>query len=642
LSVAGYGSEPSSVRAKPRRGNECRFAARRTEDGCGVWLGDGRRDSCDARAGAQRGTRPNTRRMSKYGTVTVSGGPTAGTISVRQTLELLDTEHRSLAEGVANGRYAFWLGSGISRDRVPGLQPIVLRVLEFLRTNSDPADPNCPHRQALNAAIGLAHLRPDELVEVDYSAPVESWPPRQALTESLAERYSQLLDISVAGRPADYLLWDGVDVRESYPADAEPDCEHLCIAILCMEGLIPQAASANWDGLIESAVRELSGEPAKILKIVVLPDEIRLPDRQTRLLKFHGCAILAAQDPDRYREAIVASESQIVSWPSDPAHNTMKDAMKALAVARPTFVVGLSLQDNNILAVFSAARTDLPWTWPSDPPAHMFADDELGQKHRTLLKIVYEDAYEQDGPEIEQTALIRAYAEQILCALVLHTFAAKLSAFLAKARTSLEDTQLEELGGGVIVLRDLLADAAEPDRLAFTRSFVEREGRGMSLFRSGEEPPVPGRYDPLSRDPLEDIADDINLPTSGMPELAGGLALIGSGVAQHHWQVSLDATSTGHTGAFTLTPAGQPATAVYFSASPRASAQLALVGISTAAGDVVIIHSTGIPQGPTRSPGGRYGRRGRGGPRDVDMADLLKTSEDLAELRRRFREAAVL
>jgi hypothetical protein len=574
--------------------------------------------------------------------VTIPGGPTAGTITVRQTLELLDTEHRGLAEGVANGRYAFWLGSGISRDRVPALQPIVLRVLEFLRTKSDVADPNCAHRQALNAAIGLAHLRPDELATIDYSVTVESWPPRQELAESLAERYSQLLDIPVQGRSADYLLWDAVDVRESYPADAEPDCEHLCIAILCMEGLIPQAASANWDGLIESAVKELCGEPTKILKVVVLPDDIRLPDRRTRLLKFHGCAILAAQDPDLYRDAIIAAESQIVGWPNDPAHDTMKDAMKELAVARPTFVVGLSLQDSNILAVFQAAHSELPWTWPYEPPAYMFADDKLGQKHKTLLKIVYDDAYEQHGPEIDKDALIRAYAEQVLCALVLHAFAAKLSALLANARTSLDGVQLEELGNGLIILRDLLSDAAEPDRLAFTRSFAEHEGRAMSLFRSGEEPPVPGRYDPLSTDPLEDIAEDVNLPTSGMPELAGGLALIGSGVAQHHWQVSLDTTSTGHEGAFTLTPTGQPTTAVYFSANPRASAQLALLGVSTAAGDVVIIHSTGIPKGPTRSPSGRPGRRGREGGRDVDMADLLKTSKDRDDLYTRFREAAVL
>ena len=258
------------------------------------------------------------------------------------------------------------------------------------------------------------------------------------------------------GTPSDYLLWEGVDVRASYPADAEPDCEHICIAILAMEGLVPEAASANWDGLVESAVVQLSDDPTQDLKVVVLPEDVRRPDRQTRLLKFHGCAVLAAQDEAHYRAAIVASESQIASWPEDPEHKTMRDALKELAVARPTFVLGLSVQDSNILAVFTAARSEMRWPWPSDPPAHLFADDQIGSKHRTLLKIVYKDAYEQHGLEIVQSALIRAYAEQALCALVLHTLVAKLEGFLAEADApQLGTPQRKELVTGLLLLRDL-------------------------------------------------------------------------------------------------------------------------------------------------------------------------------------------
>lgn len=51
--------------------------------------------------------------------------PTAGTITVRQVLDLLDGTFAGLAEGVAQRRYAFWLGSGISRDRVDDLKSVI-------------------------------------------------------------------------------------------------------------------------------------------------------------------------------------------------------------------------------------------------------------------------------------------------------------------------------------------------------------------------------------------------------------------------------------------------------------------------------------------------------------------------------------
>jgi len=41
-------------------------------------------------------------------------GTTAFNISIRQVLDLLDGEFASMAEGIAQRRYVFWLGSGIS------------------------------------------------------------------------------------------------------------------------------------------------------------------------------------------------------------------------------------------------------------------------------------------------------------------------------------------------------------------------------------------------------------------------------------------------------------------------------------------------------------------------------------------------
>jgi hypothetical protein len=43
-----------------------------------------------------------------------------------------------------------------------------------------------------------------------------------------------------------------------------------------------------------------------------------------------------------------------------------------------------------------------------------------------------------------------------------------------------------------------------------------------------------------------------------------------------------------------------------------------------------------------RSPGGRFGRTGRAGPRHVDMFKLLREATDLSQLERSFREEAAL
>jgi hypothetical protein len=79
--------------------------------------------------------------------------PSASSISLAQTLDVLDGPFRSVAHGIAEDRYAFWLGSGISFGRVDGLKKIIARVLEFLRQRVDPADPNCVYRSALRRAL---------------------------------------------------------------------------------------------------------------------------------------------------------------------------------------------------------------------------------------------------------------------------------------------------------------------------------------------------------------------------------------------------------------------------------------------------------------------------------------------------------
>ena len=88
--------------------------------------------------------------------------PIASTITVRETLALLDGPFLTFAKGVAEDRYAFWLGSGISFGRVDGLRKVVPRVVEFLRSQIVAGDPACRFKKALEEALALAQLSNEE------------------------------------------------------------------------------------------------------------------------------------------------------------------------------------------------------------------------------------------------------------------------------------------------------------------------------------------------------------------------------------------------------------------------------------------------------------------------------------------------
>ena len=201
----------------------------------------------------------------------------AETITVRESLELLDGQFRPLAEGIAEGRYALWLGSGISLGRVAGLEQLVPRIIEFLRANVEIDNPACRFREALDNALALAQLSVEERGRIDLSQTFDSWVDSGAIVTRLTDRYAKLLDIAVDGEADDYLLWHGVDVVSTFARESvEPDVEHLCLGILVMEGLAPEIASANWDGLLEKAVKRLTnGQPTVV--VVVRSEDLREP-----------------------------------------------------------------------------------------------------------------------------------------------------------------------------------------------------------------------------------------------------------------------------------------------------------------------------------------------------------------------------
>lgn len=223
-------------------------------------------------------------------------------------------------------------------------------MLTHLRDRIDAGNANCGYRTALQEALDLAHLSPADRAQVDLTRPIVEWPVLATVLVNLTREYSRLLDIRVAGHAeADYLLWDVVDVPVTFaPAHATPDCEHLCIAMLLLEGVVTDIPTANWDGLIEAAVNQLTDATGNALRVCVIPDDLREPPLLSRLLKFHGCAVRAGANPGAYRPLLIARYSQIIGWPHNNDYDLMRLQLVNLAATRRTLMIGLSAQDVNI------------------------------------------------------------------------------------------------------------------------------------------------------------------------------------------------------------------------------------------------------------------------------------------------------
>ena len=335
--------------------------------------------------------------------------PDASRISVEATLELLDGSFSEMAKGVSQDVYALWLGSGISFGRVPGLQNVVKNVLHFLQERVTIGNPDCRFRIALNTIIGLANLSVEETTRTNIEQSVENWPDLQVISQRLVNNYARMLDVPVDNEEPDFLLWAAVNVPVVY-ADPSitPDAEHLSIALLAVEGVASQIATANWDGLVEKAVSELGNGAS--LTVVVRPEDSRGAQQRTHLYKFHGCAVKAGNDAANYRSRLIARQSQINGWSSAPENTLIVNQLVLLATTKRTLMIGLSAQDSNIQGVFAKAQATMTWPWPSTDLAYVFSANSLASDHQGLLQNVYRESYSAvNRNAINEEALLRAW-----------------------------------------------------------------------------------------------------------------------------------------------------------------------------------------------------------------------------------------
>jgi hypothetical protein len=478
--------------------------------------------------------------------------PDATTISVREVLAKFDTEFAAIALAAENGEFALWVGSGISRQ-APNLGSLIGRAFDYLQQRTLEPPTRIAFTRALDEAVTLAGLDPIGL-RPQYAIPFASWPEKDEIVKKLWNQYSDLLDIRIVGEPGDFILWDAIDIRTAFAHPGPPAATHLCIGILIMEGAVKTVASGNWDGLIEEAVSLLGNSTPGILQVVVDPNQLREPPAQATLLKFHGCVVYATKEPAVFRKYLTGSRTQITQWPDKREFAAMVNTMIGVATNQKTMVLGLSIQDYNLQTVFSKAKQVHAWPWPCVPhaPGHVFCGDEITNGQSNVLKIVYGDAYDTDALEIQAAAHVRAWAEQVLIALVLKVLTDKLARLMQGVlESSGLGSLLPDLKTSLIALRDFVADLAVPDRTRFVNAAVAFWSRILSIFRSGKVPANSTAYEVLSPYVPATVQMDANAVAAGLGNLGLILASLQNGKTNGTWELKLPADAKLTSGAFT-------------------------------------------------------------------------------------------
>lgn len=544
--------------------------------------------------------------------------------TVTAVLERFGSNFSDFTAAFDEGQYVLWLGSGISRDRVPDVYKLLERVLEHLRSNIDDVDSECAYRTALNEVLRLVGLKRDELESVDVSIAVEDWPLLERIVSTLVTKYSQVLEVTVGDdEPEDYLVWTGLDVPTTYGSpDLEPDVEHYCIAILMLEGLVESAVTANWDGLLEKALDELTPAFSSLVRVAVKPGDFRSAGPRIEVIKFHGCAVRARENEAEFRGSLIARESQISGWTEQPQNRSMRKHLEVLYTDRLTLMLGLSAQDANLHTVFANAIQDLARPWPALPPAVVLSEEHLESYHRSLLKTTYGLSHQGNASAIAQSALLGAYGKPTLLALVLSSLTEKLSFLIEREATGvLSSADVKQFQADLLSLRDSAAGHADPDDtgtrehsevVAFQREFlaqlIDVANLTLNVFRTGSMPTAGvRRYEPISDRPIAQAVHSADFPSKQFGRLGVALALIGRGLASGHWSVIPGDSKTPDGGVVSLVTGGRDARVFFI----KDSTTLAKLDFDENDGNILVVVADEEPPTLTRSPKPRLGRVGK-------------------------------
>ncbi|WP_182376729.1 SIR2 family protein [Nocardioides sp. WS12] len=553
-----------------------------------------------------------------------------------EVLAAFENRFTEFADGFANGEYVLWLGSGISRERMPPVDALVEDVVELLRNNADRSNPSCRFNLALERVLDLTSLSNEARAAINYDAPVNEWTGRGDVVRSLVGKYSEVLNVRVPGEPRDFLTWTGLNVPGTYGnPDIAPDVEHYCIGVLMLEGVVDGAATSNWDGLIEKAVKDLTPDADRLLRVVVKSDDFRGAATRSVLIKFHGCAIRAVENEGQYRDLLIAREQQISAWSEDPANRYMRNQLESLLSGRNTLVVGLSVQDANMHSMFAASARDLARHWPSKPPALVLSERGLHSRHQLALELIYGDDYDSHEEDIVRGAVLGSYGKETLLGLLMWTLTEKLVALVDSiGAAALSNTDRSRLKTDLRAARTTVGSlAADPTQ--FLELVLANVKATMSMFRHGSPADGPRGYEPVTAVPASEALADPDFPAAQFGRFAAALSLLSRGHHASEWEVEPDPAS----GAVVVRSAAD-AKRVFVVRDSRQALALEKAEDFDPDDDVnVVIYADRQVARLARSPRGSYGRVGRVGAIRFSIESICDDAGSADDLYEEFKMA---
>jgi len=565
-------------------------------------------------------------------------------------LSKFEADFAPFATAVESGEFALWVGSGISRQ-APDLGRLIERAFDFVRQRAVTPATAATYMPALEEALGLAEVNPAS-VQARLDEPLATWPERDAIIERLWNKYSRVLDIRIPGEDSDFVLWEAIDIRAAFENPPAPAAEHLCIALLVLEGAVQSIASANWDGFIEAAINRLSNGLGGVMQVIVDPDQLRGAPGRARLFKFHGCIVHATHEPAVFRRYLTGSYTQIMNWPETAQFAAMRNAIVNLATTQKTLVLGLSIQDNNLQTIFARANQVHAWPWPCTPnaPGHVFCEESIRQGQRDVLRLTYGEAYNNDPAAVHTGTHLRAWGEQVLIALVLKLLTDKLNRLMTMGLGNLGKADLANgLSQSLIGLRDAAADLAVGNRTEAVSRGIALWSRMLSLFRRGALAPNTDAYEVLSSFTPNLIGADQNAQAMALDRLGVALALLEQGRSAGLWELKAPASNDVTAGAMTARGARPDGVDRPVFIVRSATEAIALKSIGALANDnAIVIHAddtwrqfTGGSGSPRRVRAGP-GRTGFAGETHVSLGHLISRADDAATLQQDFISDMIL
>ena len=427
--------------------------------------------------------------------------------TVSEAWEHLDRQHRKFLDAVTSVDYALWLGSGVSRERVPGLPGLVETAIERLQANATTAS-GCPYAAALADVFRLvpsAVLALSGTPTPSPSVPIATWPvdAKKAIIQVLTNEYSRLLEIEVRlpGRPTAPLAHAVLDIVSIYAnPTGGPDAEHDLVALLLVECIFQEVVTINWDPLVELAWQKWTGKAD--LPVAVRSDELGRCSKPPWLLKAHGCAALAKADLRRYGPCLLFGAQQFLKATAGYAHAHIQAHLKVLLDRKPALFVGLSGQDANLRREFlNTVASQTPWK--AEPPRIAFAVSKVESPQQDILRALHASDYGSQPAAVERSATLGLYAKPLLGALYLHALAQKATDVIVAGDAEFQKApghrSLAQYGvsEGLRAVRQRFD--AEPDSCARWRrlvaEFAGRLGRFSCVYRKPGQ--VPDHYEAL-------------------------------------------------------------------------------------------------------------------------------------------------